>query len=180
MDLSTTNAQRAQKTLADCGVSQRNAEQTVTLCRRLPVVNVKAFVDKTNSSDGRTIHVKLQREGKSCGSKAPTAHTPRFPKIKEEGWWIVVGDVVNDELLALRRISFGDRAHVKLKCPKGSSHGGRAPKLVVFFMSDSYIGLDQEIELNAADALDSDDDDDDADTFWILPPKETEPFWLGE
>jgi len=182
MDLCATNAQRAQKTLADCGVSQRNAEQTVTLCRRLPVVNVKAFVDKTYSSDGRTIHVKLQREGKSCGSKAPTAHTPRFPKIKEEGWWIVVGDVINDELLALRRISFGDRAHVKLKCPKGSSHGGRAPKLVVFFMSDSYIGLDQEIELNAADALNSDvdDDDDDVDTFWILPPKETEPFWLGE
>ena len=181
IEMCAGDKQRAHKALADCGISSRNFEQIVALCARLPSIKVKAFVDKTNGSDGRTIHVKLYREGKSYGPKAPTAHTPRFPKIKEEGWWIIVGDVANDELLALRRVSFGARAHIKLSCPKGTSNGGRSPKLAVFFVSDAYIGLDQEIEINADDVYDGlDSDDEDADTFWILPPKETEPFWLGE
>jgi hypothetical protein len=102
--------------------------------------------------------------------------------VKEEGWWIVIGDSANDELLALRRISFGDRASVKLKCPPSSSPSARTPKLVVYLMSDSYIGLDQEISLNSKSFVEVSDDefDDDDDTFWILPPREIEPFWLGE
>ena len=49
-------------------------------------------------------------------------------------------------------------------------------------MSDSYIGLDQEISLNSKSFVEVSDDefDDDDDTFWILPPREIEPFWLGE
>ena len=34
------------------------------------------------------------------------AHTPRFPKAKDEGWWLVLGDVDNKDLLALKRIGF--------------------------------------------------------------------------
>jgi activating signal cointegrator complex subunit 3 len=84
--------------------------------------------------------------------------------------------------LALRRISFGNAAKVKLKCPSGATSCASS-NLVVFLMSDSYIGLDQEIKIGSDTIIDedsSDEFDEDDDTFWALPPDSTEPFWLGE
>ena len=183
MDLCYSNKQQARRVLSECGINGRKIDQVVDLCLRLPVIDAKATTETTKGINGeKTVHVKLRRIGKKCGSKAPTSYTPRFPKIKEEGWWIVVGDTANDELLALRRISFGDAANVKLKCPSGSSSRAR-PDLVVFLMSDSYIGLDQEVKIDSNTMVDEDSSDEfaeDDDTFWALPPDSTEPFWLGE
>ena len=183
MDLCSRDKGRARKILAGSGISARKVDQTIDLCLRLPSIDAKATVETTKGdAKNKTVHVTLKRVGPKCGSKAPKSYTPRFPKVKEEGWWIVIGDSANDELLALRRISFGDRASVKLKCPPSSSPSARTPKLVVYLMSDSYIGLDQEISLNSKSFVEVSDDefDDDDDTFWILPPREIEPFWLGE
>jgi len=183
MDLCARDKGRAQKILAGSGISARKVDQTIDLCLRLPSIDAKATVETTKGdAKNKTVHVTLKRVGSKCGSKALNSYTPRFPKVKEEGWWIVIGDSANDELLALRRISFGDRASVKLKCPSSSSPSARSPKLVVYLMSDSYIGLDQEISLNSKSFVEVSDDefDEDDDTFWILPPREIEPFWLGE
>ena len=183
MDLCSRDKGRARKILAGSGISARKVDQTIDLCLRLPSIDAKATVETTKGdAKNKTVHVTLKRVGPKCGSKAPKSYTPRFPKVKEEGWWIVIGDSANDELLALRRISFGDRASVKLKCPPSSSPSARTPKLVFYLMSDSYIGLDQEISLNSKSFVEVSDDefDDDDDTFWILPPREIEPFWLGE
>lgn len=179
MDLCTSNKAQASKLIAESGVPKPKVEQIIKVCTRLPAINTKAFIE-TSKGKGEelTVHVKLTRVGKKCGNKAPMSYTPRFPKIKEEGWWVVVGDASKDELLALRRTSFGDAAHVKLKCPTNT----RASDLVVYLMSDSYIGLDQEIKIDSTRVIEVSDDefDDDDDTFWILPPAATEPFWLGE
>jgi activating signal cointegrator complex subunit 3 len=39
------------------------------------------------------------------GSGRPRVYAPRFPKLKEEGWYLVVGDTSTRELLALKRVS---------------------------------------------------------------------------
>ena len=41
-------------------------------------------------------------------------HAPRFPKDKEEGWWLVVGDVAANSLLCIKRISLQLKAKVDL------------------------------------------------------------------
>jgi hypothetical protein len=35
-------------------------------------------------------------------------------QVKEEGWWLVVGDATTQELHAIKRMSFGDRATARL------------------------------------------------------------------
>ena len=57
--------------------------------------------------------------------------------------WLVVGDVENNVLLAVKRVTVGSKAQAKLQFVVPESKAN----LTLFFMSDSYCGLDQEIEL---------------------------------
>lgn len=75
------------------------------------------------------------------------AYAPRFPKSKDEGWWLILGEVDVGELMALKRIG----------CIRGrtrSSLAFAAPtencrKIVtLYLMSDCYLGLDQQFELS--------------------------------
>lgn len=67
-------------------------------------------------------------------------------QMKEEGWWLVLGDSESDELLALKRLSFSGMAHAKLLFPDDRA-GGRGRRLVLHLVSDSYLGLDQKFEI---------------------------------
>jgi Sec63 Brl domain len=66
-------------------------------------------------------------------------------QVKEEGWWLVLSDAADTELLALKRLSFtGERTVTKLAFPcwdagSGSPHA----QLQLRLLSDSYLGLDQ-------------------------------------
>ena len=111
--------------------------------------------DKVNSSDGRrnvSVKVSLKRSGKKSGRKtAPRAYAPRFPKQKDEGWWIVLGEKRRTgELVAMRRAQFADTFDAVLNIdnfPRGMS----VTDITVFIMSDTYIGLDQEVLVGNTD-----------------------------
>jgi pre-mRNA-splicing helicase BRR2 len=66
----------------------------------------------------------------------------RFPKPKDEGWWLVVGDTSMNQLLAIKRVTLQRRAKVKLNFVVPSELGKK--NLTVYFMCDSYLGCDQE------------------------------------
>lgn len=72
----------------------------------------------------------------------------RFPKIKEEGWVLVLGHEDGDELLALKRLSIGIDApsHAKLAVPADLASGGQGG-LKLWLLSDSYLGLDQQLDV---------------------------------
>ena len=53
------------------------------------------------------------------------AQAPKFPKPKDEGWFLILGDVENRELLALKRVPFvGGRGNQSLafQTPETVSH----------------------------------------------------------
>lgn len=72
---------------------------------------------------------------------------PRFPKLKEEGWWLVIGHTPTRELLALRRVSFGGHTTVHLTFPQHSSTGHALDVVTLYLVSDAYIGLDQQYDI---------------------------------
>lgn len=65
-------------------------------------------------------------------------------QVKEEGWWIVLGNPVTDELYALKRTSFGQRASFKLDF---QAAGYEMQNVTLYVMCDSYLGMDQEYRL---------------------------------
>ncbi|KAI4978691.1 hypothetical protein ZWY2020_015444 [Hordeum vulgare] len=77
-------------------------------------------------------------------SEVGPVHAPRFPKTKEEGWWLVVGDSSTKQLLAIKRVTLQKRARVKLEFTAATETGRK--DYMIYLMSDSYLGCDQEYE----------------------------------
>ena len=55
------------------------------------------------------IHLKLTMTNKNKDLKV---HSPNFPKPKDESWFLTLGVPKNQELLALKRFTFGRRKEV--------------------------------------------------------------------
>jgi hypothetical protein len=69
----------------------------------------------------------------------------RFPKIVEEGWFVVLAHVGTGELLALKRVkvSVGGASRISLLFPAADEHGEPISEVEVRLLPDCYIGLDQ-------------------------------------
>lgn len=73
--------------------------------------------------------------------------TSALHKPKDESWWLIVGSRTTSELLAIKRVTLQHSQtviEIELILPAGITSGIRNEELVFYWMSDSYIGLDQE------------------------------------
>ncbi|WAR07339.1 ASCC3-like protein [Mya arenaria] len=92
------------------------------------------------------LNVTLARinKNKKTDSKA---NAPRFPKPKDEGWFLIVGDVQNRDLVALKRVPFvRGRSSVQVSVFTPETPGRVI--YTVYLMSDSYLGLDQQYDIH--------------------------------
>ncbi|KAJ3300578.1 activating signal cointegrator 1 complex subunit [Borealophlyctis nickersoniae] len=154
------------------GLSSGDVQEICRVVGALPALQIKTRVQGAREEeDGRwwvepgreyEIKVEMSRLRPSRGQKGQEyrIHSPRFPKPQFEGWWVVLGDVAGDNLIALKRVSPAARGSGGL----GSGNDGRlatnlkfrAPEeegdaeLTLFAVSDGYLGLDQQIALRFA------------------------------
>ncbi|MCO5571323.1 hypothetical protein L7F22_025061 [Adiantum nelumboides] len=98
--------------------------------------------EKTEDKSLLSVHITLTRTSNSR-RKDVRAYTPRFPKVKDESWWIVLGNKKTGELFALKRVNFVDylRTHIVMSADQ------QPQATTIFFISDCYVGLDQEYPL---------------------------------
>ncbi|EFY87551.1 activating signal cointegrator 1 complex subunit 3 [Metarhizium acridum CQMa 102] len=83
-------------------------------------------------------------------------YAPRFPKPQTEGWFVIVGDITRDEVIAVKRATWaargvrslgqGSTPSVKtvIKLPEAAD--GQARKVDILVVSDGYVGLEYRIE----------------------------------
>jgi activating signal cointegrator complex subunit 3 len=128
------------------------ADETARAIARLPRLRAQVSAESFFSEGGFVdvvVTLELAREG---GGGDGYAVAPRFPKPKREGWWVLVGSEADDELLAMRRVGGGGRggggwgvttASLRLSVESGWVGKG----LTAFVISDTYVGLDQQIAL---------------------------------
>ena len=72
------------------------------------------------------------------------AHAPKFPKPRDESWFLVLGS--NQELVAMKRVPPVPRTAKQLLSFTTPAQPGNVV-LNLYFMSDSYLGLDQQYDL---------------------------------
>ncbi|RVE62283.1 hypothetical protein OJAV_G00155530 [Oryzias javanicus] len=75
------------------------------------------------------------------------AVAPRFPKVKDEGWFLVLGEVDRRELLAVKRVGYVRSRTVASVAFYTPEKTGRYI-YTLYVMSDSYLGLDQQYDLH--------------------------------
>ncbi|KAL0039926.1 hypothetical protein WJX77_011783 [Trebouxia sp. C0004] len=150
------NAANLRRTLTAVLGSSRESSEVMQVLERLPVVDIRwrhphliqakpKGLEEGTPGQEYQLDVQLRRVGgKKAGNGLARVFAPRFPKVKEEGWWLVLGDVNTHELLALKRISFADHTTARLTFPVVNGAGKEMTGVTLFFMSDSYLGLDQQ------------------------------------
>lgn len=129
-------------------------------CNRFPNIDLSYEVlesENVGTGEDVTLQVTLERDLEGRTEVGPV-DAPRYPKAKEEGWWLVVGDPKSNQLLAIKRVSLQRRARVKLEFATPAEAGKKTYTL--YFMCDSFMGCDQEytfsVDVKEAMALDDD------------------------
>ncbi|XP_036024563.1 activating signal cointegrator 1 complex subunit 3 isoform X1 [Onychomys torridus] len=80
------------------------------------------------------------------GKHESYAVTPRFPKLKDEGWILILGEVDKRELIALKRVGFV-RTHHDASLSFFTPETPGRYIFTLYLMSDCYLGLDQQYDI---------------------------------
>eukprot|EP00475_Leptophrys_vorax_P027840 TRINITY_DN39797_c0_g1_i1.p1 TRINITY_DN39797_c0_g1~~TRINITY_DN39797_c0_g1_i1.p1 ORF type:complete len:163 (-),score=17.43 TRINITY_DN39797_c0_g1_i1:99-566(-) len=105
--------------------------------------------DASRSSSDLAVEVGLKRT-RPHKPHTLRAYTPYFPKMKDEGWWLLLSSETSD-LLALKRVAFTDRSTTCLNLPHLPSNH----KVTVQLISDCYVGLDKTATVTVGDHISS-------------------------
>ncbi|XP_065353810.1 U5 small nuclear ribonucleoprotein 200 kDa helicase [Cloeon dipterum] len=110
-------------------------------CNRYPNIEMNYEVldkDDIHIGDSVNVVVNLEREDEVTGPVI----APFFPQKREEGWWVVIGDPKTNALLSIKRLTLQQKAKVKLDFVAPKPCGDY--EYTLYFMSDAYLGCDQE------------------------------------
>ncbi|KAK8489515.1 hypothetical protein V6N13_016701 [Hibiscus sabdariffa] len=114
-------------------------------CNRFPNIDLSyELIDSENMRAGEhvTLQVTLERDLEGKTEVGPV-DAPRYPKAKDEGWWLVVGDTKSNQLLAIKRVSLQRKAKVKLEFAAPTEAAEKT--YTSYFMCDSYLAAEKTV-----------------------------------
>lgn len=100
------------------GLSDQQKADVARAANRYPNVEMSfqlAGGEEVTEGDAVQVLVSLERENE--GEVGPV-YAPRFPKQKDEQWWLVVGDPSKGALLAIKRVTLGKKASSRHSRPR--------------------------------------------------------------
>ena len=114
-----------------------------SLCRYPNIKLAYDVLDKDSLASGKSVNieVKLEREDEVTGPVI----APFFPTKRKEEWWVIIGDPKSNSLLYIKGLTLQQKAKFKLDfvAPRPGQYS-----YSLYFMSDSYMGCDQEYKFN--------------------------------
>jgi hypothetical protein len=122
---------------------------------KVPIVEMKYSVAKTDHEEKLLVGEMLEEGGEAMvvvNLKRTNRYNKQFvaasnfPKPKECTWFLFVGNQETNELVAMKRVAFKRFTTKNLAIPLPKNF--QQNKLQLFLMCDSYIGLDQEYEID--------------------------------
>lgn len=144
------------------GLSQRQLAEAANFTNsKYPDITLNFEVmdeENIHANEPAYLSVQIDREVEEDEEVDISVHAPFYPAKKLENWWLVVGEESTRTLLAVKRVTIGRQAKLRLEytVPTPGKHD-----LKLFLMSDSYIGVDQEpsFSITAAEGMDVDDEE---------------------
>lgn len=143
-------------------IGQHKAE--VSTCRSIKVPATKDDWMQIHRDQDYTLqtnfHRYVNKMHRTNETLIPKVHCPKFPKAKDEGWFLVLGAPHDGELIAMKRCSYRNTRSTHQVTFKAPHRIGRII-YTVYIMSDSYIGFDQQydIHLEVIEGVETDQND---------------------
>lgn len=133
--------------------------------RDIEIESIRETHDEEGQSQMRVV-VQIRRnnddgndeKGAEANKSVPFVTAPRYPEVREEGWWVMIGDTQTNSVLTLKHLNVKQKATVKLDFMSPPSPGMR--KLHLYLLSDSYVDCDQEEEFEINVTRPSGEDED--------------------
>eukprot|EP00299_Pterocystis_sp_00344_P001270 c11102_g1_i1.p1 GENE.c11102_g1_i1~~c11102_g1_i1.p1 ORF type:complete len:818 (+),score=229.76 c11102_g1_i1:220-2454(+) len=129
-------------------LAAKQIDELVQVRDTLPIVDVECSMSSQSieADSDAFLTVTLTRQN----AKPKYAHAPRFPKDKDEGWFLLLGEINHRtgdaDVVAMKRIAFNTHTSTKLLFQAPERPGVHTWRLML--MSDSYVGLDQQLEID--------------------------------
>jgi len=134
-------------------MNARKMEELASACNRYPYVQLNYSLLSSSENPNKTevrageeakVMVTLQKdEEDEKDADKQSVVAPYFPREKDESWWLVLGEVGTNTLLAIKRLSFNKQEmRVNLVFEVGEDRGPK--KYNLYLMCDSYLGADQD------------------------------------
>ncbi|CAG8568952.1 618_t:CDS:10 [Ambispora leptoticha] len=140
------------------GLDTSDIKKISKVVKNIPIMNFEYKIQGSpkilNAGEEYTLEINMNRLKPNL-SPDGRIHSPRFPKPQYETWWIVLGDIATDELIALKRVSirnetrtndrrkFDDNVTARIKFTAPHTED----KYRIFLISDGYLGIDQQYEI---------------------------------
>lgn len=156
-------ARRAQKLFRECTkLDEAQSREVLKALCNWPIINMKIMqlvdsrgncvdIDETKKpvkvTAGEVYKLRIVMERVGPGKNNSSMHLPQWPKPKQAGWIIVVGNVSADMILNTTTVtgSHSTRSTAKLDIRAPATKGNH--ELAVLILSDCYLGIDQEYTL---------------------------------
>jgi pre-mRNA-splicing helicase BRR2 len=135
------------------GLPPVRMQEVALACNAYPDIELKFSVkdsEKIKAGGRVNVNVSLERDPDEEETKGmsgvPKVVAPRYPQLKTEGWWLVIGNSKTNELISIKRVAMKKKKMtINLDFVAPSQPGDHT--LMLYFMSDSYMGCDQEYEV---------------------------------
>lgn len=101
-------------------------------------VKVSVRVSRNDEGDDHESHSEGKRKS------VPLASAPRYPEPREEGWWVIIGEVKTNSVLTLKHFVLKTELVIRLEFSLPLQTQNQ--KLHLYLLSDSYVDCDQEEE----------------------------------
>ncbi|EDW80628.1 uncharacterized protein Dwil_GK11465 [Drosophila willistoni] len=114
-------------------------------------VGSKAMWMPLHANEDYVLSIDMQRLNVTGKRRAPgqpfTVHCPKYPKPKNEAWFLTLGSQSSDELLAMKRVTVRGMRSANRISFQATPKRGRL-QLTLYLMSDCLIGFDQQYDLH--------------------------------
>ncbi len=128
------------------GLDKARLAQVANFVNRYPNIEVQLELEEERVKEGDTctLKISLEREHEDDEDDIGPVIAPLYPAPKDEGWWLVIGDNKTNDLLAIKRVNLVMQHTLSLQFSAPEKAGNY--DLVLYFMCDSYMGVDQDFE----------------------------------
>jgi len=129
------------------GLDKTQMNDVAQAVNRFPIIELQFEVqDPTSIRQGNTMTIAVQftREMDE-GERLGPVYAPHYPAEKPEGWWCIVANPKTNHLFAIKRLIVAKEQVsdvIEFDAPEAGHHD-----LFLYFVCDSYFGVDQEWEV---------------------------------